>query len=303
MTTNAAWPELILEDWQDTLATLHMWTQIVGKIRLETTPLVNHWWNVPLYVSARGLTTSPMPYGDRIFEIEFDFIDHKLRIDRSDGARTKLNLRPQTVADFYKKLMDTLDRLGIHVKIWTMPVEVPSPFSAIREAIRFEEDRVHKSYDPAYVNRFWRALVSIDEVFKGFRARYIGKVSPAHFWWGSFDHAVTRFSGRPAPPREGADKITAEGYSHENISHGFWPGGNGSQAAFYSYTAPAPAGLDGAKVKPAEAFYSTEMSEFFLPYDVVRKSASPEATLMDFCQTTYEAGANLANWDRKALER
>jgi len=300
---NNHWPELILEDWQDTLATLHMWTQIVGKIRLETTPLVNHWWNVPLYVSARGLTTSPMPYGDRIFEIEFDFIDHKLRIDRSDGARTKLNLRPQTVADFYKKLMDTLDRLGIHVKIWTMPVEVPSPFSAIREAIRFEEDRVHKSYDPAYVNRFWRALVSIDEVFKEFRARYIGKVSPAHFWWGSFDHAVTRFSGRPAPPREGADKITAEGYSHDNISHGFWPGGNGVQAAFYSYTAPEPAGLPQAPVRPEQAFYSQDMKEFLLPYDAVRQSSSPENALMEFCQSTYEAGANLAGWDRAALER
>jgi hypothetical protein len=302
MTTDH-WPELILAEWQDTLATLHMWTQIVGKIRLETTPLVNHWWNVPLYVSARGLTTSPMHYGDRIFEIEFDFIDHKLWIDCSDGARTKLNLRPQSVADFYQELMVTLNRLGIRVEIWTMPVEVPSPFSAVREAIRFEEDRVHKSYDAAYANRFWRALVSVDEVFKQFRARFIGKVSPAHFWWGSFDHAVTRFSGRPAPPREGADKITIEAYSHEVISHGWWPGGNGFEAAFYAYAAPEPKGFGEAKVKPEAAFYSKDVSEFFLPYDAVRKSSSPEAALMDFCQSTYEAGANLAKWDRKALER
>jgi hypothetical protein len=303
MSTNNNWPELILEDWQDTLATLHMWTQVVGKIRLETTPLVNHWWNVPLYVSARGLTTSPMPWKDRIFEIEFDFVDHKLRIDCNDGARATHNLRPQSVAAFYNELMTTLHHFGIKVKIWTTPVEVPSPSSAVREAIPFEEDRVHKSYDADAVNSFWRALVSIDEVFKDFRTRFIGKVSPVHFWWGSFDHAVTRFSGRPAPPREGADKITAEGYSHENISHGFWPGGNGNQAAFYAYCAPEPVGLGDTKVKPAAAFYSKEMSEFFLPYDAVRQSSSPEDALMEFCQTTYEAAADLAKWDRAALER
>ena len=301
--SNAAWPELILEEWQDTLATVHMWTQIVGKIRLETTPLVNHWWNVPLYVTARGLTTSPMPYRDRIFEIEFDFIDHKLRIACNDGATATLDLRPQTVAAFYKEVIEALNGLGIDVKIWTMPVEVPGPSTAVREAIPFEQDNTHKSYDGQYVNRFWRALVSIDEVFKDFRTRFLGKVSPVHFWWGSFDHAVTRFSGRPAPPREGADKITAEGYSHENISHGFWPGGNGAQAAFYAYSAPEPAGLGEAKVKPAAAFYSKEMNEFFLPYDAVRQSSSPEEALMDFCQSTYEAAANLAKWDRKALER
>lgn len=301
--TNNNWPELILEEWQDTLATLHMWTQIVGKIRMKQTPLINHWWNVTLYVSARGLTTLPMRYGDRIFEIEFDFIDHKLRIDCSDGALTTLDLRPQTVADFYKELMGALHSLDIDVKIWTMPVEVPSPFSAVREAIHFEEDQVHKSYDADYVNRFWRALVSIDDVFKQFRARFIGKVSPVHFWWGSFDHAVTRFSGRQAPPRKVTDAWTQEAYSHEVISHGFWPGGNGQQAAFYAYSAPAPAGLGEAEVKPAEAFYSNEMSEFFLPYDAVRQSSSPESSLIDFCQSTYEAGASLAGWDRKALER
>jgi hypothetical protein len=301
--SNTNWPELILEDWQDSLATLHMWSQVVGKIRLETTPLVNHWWNVPLYVSARGLTTSPMRHRDRIFEIEFDFIDHTLRIDCSDGAVTTLALRPQSVADFYQELMTTLRGLNIDVKIWTMPVEVPSPFSAVREAIPFEHDQTHKSYDAAYVNRFWRALVSIDDVFKQFRARFVGKVSPVHFWWGSFDHAVTRFSGRPAPPREGADKITIEAYSHEVISHGFWPGGNGFQAAFYAYAAPEPKGFGDEKVKPGAAFYSKDVSEFFLPYDAVRQSSSPEDALMDFCESTYAAGANLAAWDRKALER
>lgn len=293
---NNPWPELILEEWQDTLATVHMWTQIVGKIRLELTPLVNHWWNVPLYVSARGLTTSPIKYQDRIFEIEFDFIDHKLRIECSDGDMTNLELHPQSVADFYRKVMTALHELDIDVKIWPMPVEIPNP-------IRFDQDNVHKSYDAAYVHRFWHALVLIDEVFKEFRSRFIGKVSPVHFWWGSFDHAVTRFSGRAAPPREGADRITMEAYSHEVISHGFWPGGNGVQAAFYSYTAPEPAGLPESKIKPAAAFYNTDMREFLLPYDAVRQSPSPETALMDFCQSSYEAGANLAGWDRKALER
>ncbi len=294
--TENPWPTLILEEWQDTLATLHMWTQIVGKIRLAQTPLVNHWWNVPLYVSARGLTTSPMPYRDRIFEIEFDFLDHQLRIECSDGASKTLALRPQSVAEFYQETMAALHDLGIDVKIWPMPVEVPNP-------IRFDHDQTHKSYDAGYANRFWRALVCIDDVFKEFRARFIGKVSPVHFWWGSFDHAVTRFSGRPAPPRESADRINAEAYSHEVISHGFWLGGNGVQAAFYSYTAPEPAGLAESQIKPASAFYSQDMKEFLLPYDAVRQSPSPETALMDFLQSTYEAGANLAKWDRKALER
>ena len=294
--SKSAWPSLVLEEWQDTLATLHMWTQIVGKIRLKLTPLVNHWWNVPLYVSARGMTTSPMTYDDRIFEIEFDFIDHNLRIECSDGALTALALRPQSVADFYQELMSALRGLGMDVKIWPVPVEIPNP-------IRFDQDQIHKSYDADYANRFWRALVNIDGVFKEFRARFIGKVSPVHFWWGSFDHAVTRFSGRPAPPREGADKTTQEAYSHEVISHGFWLGGNGVEAMFYAYAAPEPAGFSESKIKPAEAFYSQDMKEFFLPYDAVRQSASPEHTLMEFLQSTYEAGANLAKWDRKALER
>src|SRR6266478_6385073 len=291
------WPVLRFAEWQDTLATLHMWTQVVGKIRLKQTPLVNHWWNVPLYVSARGLTTTAMPYRDgRVFEIEFDFIDHKLRIECSDGAAKILDLRPQSVADFYREIMAALHELGLEIKIWTMPVEVPNP-------IRFEIDREHSSYDSEYANRFWRALVKIDDVFKEFRARFIGKVSPVHFWWGSFDHAVTRFSGRPAPPRDGADKITVEAYSHEVISHGFWPGGNGVQAAFYSYTAPEPAGLPESSIEPRAAFYSKDMKEFLLPYEAVRNSPSPETALMDFLQSTYEAGANLAKWDRKTLER
>jgi hypothetical protein len=294
--TNHDWPILILEVWQDTLATLHMWTQIVGKIRMKQAPLVNHWWNVTLYVSARGLTTSPMPYQDRIFEIEFDFIDHQLRVECSDGALKTLALRPQTVADFYQEVFAALHGLGMDIKIWPMPVEIPAP-------IRFDQDQTHKSYDAEYANRYWRALVNVDEVFKEFRSRFIGKVSPVHFWWGSFDHAVTRFSGRVAPPREGADKMTQEAYSHEVISHGFWPGGNGVQAAFYSYTAPEPAGLAESQIKPAAAFYSQDLKEFLLPYDAVRQSPSPETALMDFLQSTYEAGANLAKWDRKALER
>jgi hypothetical protein len=297
---NNPWPELKFSEWQDTLATLHMWTQVVGKIRLKTTPLVNHWWNVPLYVSARGLTTSAMPYRDgRVFEIEFDFIDHQLLIKCSDGSTTMLRLRPQSVADFYAEVMSALRGLGMEMRIWTMPVEVPNP-------IRFEEDQ-RASYDSEYVNRFWRALVKMDEVLKEFRARFIGKVSPVHFFWGSFDLAVTRFSGKPAPEREGADFMTREAYSHEVISHGWWPGNKDMEAAFYSYTTPEPAGLadvvSQGKILPAQTFYSSEMKEFFLLYDDVRKAASPEKALMDFSQTTYEAGANLAGWDRAALER
>ena len=277
-----------------------MWTQVVGKIRLKQTPLVNHWWNVPLYVSARGLTTSAMPYKERIFEIEFDFIDHQLLIKCSDGSTTTLALRPQSVADFYAEVMAALRGLDIKIRIWTMPVEVPNP-------VRFTDDHEHKSYDAQYVNRFWHALVTMDEVLKEFRARFIGKVSPVHFFWGSFDLAVTRFSGRPAPPRENADVITREAYSHEVISHGWWPGNKDMEAAFYSYTTPEPAGLadtvNQGKILPAQTFYNAEMKEFFLMYDDVRQSASPERTLMDFCQTTYEAGANLAGWDRAALER
>ena len=297
--TNESWPELKFSEWQDTYATLHMWTQVVGKVRLKQTPLVNHWWNVPLYVSARGLTTSAMSYDERIFEIEFDFIDHVLVIKCSDGAEKRLPLRPQSVAAFYAEVMAALRELGLEVEIWTMPVEVPNP-------IRFEDDHDHASYDAEYANRFWRTLVKIDEVLKEFRARFIGKVSPVHFFWGSFDMAVTRFSGKVAPERPGADLITREAYSHEVISHGFWPGNKDMEAAFYSYTAPEPAGLAETKVLPASAFYSKEQKEFFLSYEAVIKpdaSGSPEKTLMDFLQSTYEAGATLAHWDREALER
>ena len=283
---NDSWPELKYSEWQDTCATLHMWTQVVGKIRLKQTPLVNHWWNVPLYISARGLTTSAMSYRDRIFEIEFDFIDHVLIIKCSDGAEKRLPLRPQSVADFYAEVMAALRELGMNIRIWSMPVEVPNP-------IRFEADREHASYDADYANRFWRVLVKIDEILKEFRAGFIGKVSPVHFFWGSFDMAVTRFSGRLAPARPEADLITREAYSHEVISHGFWPGNKDMDAAFYSYTAPEPIGLAEAKAQPAATFYSKEMKEFFLPYAAVREpdqSGSPDKKLMDFLQTTYEAG-------------
>ncbi len=298
-----AWPELKLGEWRDTLATLHMWTQIVGKIRLELTPLVNHWWNVPLYVSARGLTTTAIPYGERVFEIEFDFIEHELAIRCSDGQTQRVELRPRSVASFYRDVMSNLAALGIEVKIWTMPVEVPSPFSAVQEGIPFERDEKHASYDAEYTNRFWRALVSIDDVFKKFRAHFVGKVSPVHFFWGSFDHAVTRFSGRPAAPRDGADKITLEAYSHEVISHGWWPGGGDFEASFYSYASPDPGGLASSSVRPADAQYFDDLGEFLLPYDAVRRSAQPEETLMEFLQSTYDAGADAAQWDRDLLER
>ena len=291
------WPSLPLEEWEETRATLHMWTQIVGKIRLVQSAPVNHWWQVPLYLTARGLTTSPMPYGARSFEIEFDFIGHQLLIKCSDGATKTIALVPRSVAEFYRLLMEALSSLGIEVSIYTMPVEIPDP-------IRFTEDEVHASYDAEYANRFWRVLVQADKVFKEFRARFIGKVSPVHFFWGSFDLAVTRFSGRRAPEREGADAITREAYSHEVISHGFWPGGGEMKgAAFYSYNSPEPAGLGDQAIKPEQAFYSKEMSEFLLVYDDVRGAAQPEEALMQFLQTTYEAGATLANWNRKELER
>jgi hypothetical protein len=303
------WPELPLDEWQDTYATLHMWTQIVGKIRLAQTPLVNHWWNVPLYVTARGLTTSAMPYEDRTFQIDFDFIDHQLIIKCDDGATEAIALVPRSVADFYREVMRALRVLGIEVKIWPVPVEVQDP-------IPFEQDDKNASYDAEYANRFWRILVQIDRVFTEFRSRFIGKSSPAHFFWGSFDHAVTRFSGRRAPEREGADKITREAYSHEVISHGFWPGMRASgpverdksdgliyAPAFYAYAAPEPPGLSKEPIRPQQAFYSTAMKEFILLYDDVRQAASPEDALMEFLQSTYEAGARLAGWDRAELER
>ena len=291
------WPELPLEAWKDTYATLHMWTQIVGKVRLALSPRVNQWWEVTLYVTPLGLTTSPIPYKDGIFEVEFDFIHHRLLIRTSHDTERVMALVPRSVADFYKEFIECLASLDIHVKIWKMPCEVPNP-------IAFDRDTQHASYDPEYANRLWRILVSVDEIFKEFRSRFIGKNSPVHFFWGSFDLAVTRFSGRRAPPREGADPVTQEAYSQEVISAGFWPGGGDIQgAAFYAYAAPEPSGFAEARIAPAKAFYHPQMHEFLLMYDEMRRSSDPKATLMEFLQSTYDSGANLANWDRKELEK
>jgi hypothetical protein len=297
MKQSEAWPELPLAAWKDTYATLHMWTQIVGKVRLALSPNINHWWGTALYVTARGLTTSAIPYAKGIFEIRFDFIAHALQIETSLGESRSFRLVPRTVADFYKEFRGAIESLGIEVKIWGMPVEVPRP-------VRFELDKEHASYDSEYAYRFWRVLASVNPVFQRFRAGFIGKVSPVHFFWGSFDLAVTRFSGRRAPERPGADLITKAGYSHELISVGFWPGDGEviKDAAFYAYSAPELAGFKDSTVLPAKAFYSREKSEFFLMYDDVRSSESPEQSLLDFCQSTYDAGANLAHWDRAELE-
>lgn len=292
-----SWPVLPLKSWQDTCATLHMWTQVAGKVRLALTPQLNHWWNVPLYLNARGLTTSPIPFGQRTFELSFDFIDHRLVLNLSDGLVKTLPLAPIAVADFYQDVMRLLRDAGIGVKIWKMPVEVPDP-------IPFDEDRVHASYDAESARTFWRILLAVHEVFYEFRSRFIGKCSPVHFFWGSFDLAVTRFSGRRAPERPGADAMTREAYSHEVSSVGFWPGGGGIEdAAFYSYTVPEPPGFREAAVRPGGAFYHPQLSEFILMYDEVRTSPSPAAALLEFCQSTYEAAATLGNWDRGALEK
>jgi len=291
------WPSLPLDSWEDTRATLHMWTQIVGKVRLALTPLVNHWWNVTLYVTARGLTTSIIPYGERSFELRFDFFKHQLVLETSDGSVKALPLEPRSVADFYHEFMSMLRAENINVKIWHMPVEITNP-------IAFDQDRVHASYDPKSVENFWRILVSVDAIFKQFRSRFIGKSSPVHFFWGSFDLALTRFSGRKAPERPGADKMTQEAYSHEVSSVGFWPGTSGmSDAAFYSYAAPEPNGFKQARVQPNAAAYNPSLGEFLLPYEDVRKSESPSSALLQFCQSTYDAAANLGKWDRLALER
>ena len=292
-----AWPELPLAQWRETYHNLHMWTQIVGKVRLGLSPRTNHWWNVPLYVNAHGLTTSPIPYAGGAFEVQFDFVEHKLLIDRCDGPGTALALEPRTVAEFYAQFMKALRELEIGVTIWPRPVEVPDP-------VAFAEDRLYRAYDADAAHRFWRMLVSCDAVFKQFRAGFLGKSSPVHFFWGSFDLAVTRFSGRRAPERPGADAITREAYSHEVISAGWWPGGSGVDGpAFYAYAAPEPAGFDQQRVRPPAAFYHPQLKEFILMYDEVRKAASPEAALLDFLQSTYEAAATLARWDRESLER
>jgi Family of unknown function (DUF5996) len=295
MTTDS-WPALPFENWAETYATLHMWTQIVGKVRLKLTPLVNHWWNVPLYVGARGLTTSAIPYEGRVFEIQFDFVDHKLLLETNEGLIKTLALRPLSVADFYQEFMAMLQSADINVKIWRMPVEVPDP-------IPFDEDRAHASYDPEYAHRLWQILASSNRVLTDFRSRFIGKCSPVHFFWGSFDLAVTRFSGRRAPPRPGADSITVEAYSHEVSSVGFWPGNKTQEAVFYSYAAPAPEGFADRPIRPSAALYDKQLGEFIVPYEDVRKSPSPDAALLEFCQSTYDAAATLAHWDREALER
>lgn len=292
-----SWPSLPLAAWKETRATLHMWTQIVGKVRLALTPKVNHWWNVPLYVSLRGLTTSPIPYGERAFELEFDFLDNKLCLRLSNGVSQELPLKPQSVADFYRDFLAMLHAAGIQVEIRKMPVEIPNP-------IAFDQDHIHASYDREYAHRFWRILLSTHEVVEEFRARFVGKTSPVHFFWGSFDLAVTRFSGRRAPERPDADSITREAYSHEAISAGFWPGGEVvNDAAFYTYAAPEPPGFAQQRVRPQAAFYQPNLKEFILMYEAVRSSKSPSNTLLEFLQSTYEAGANLGQWDRQALER
>lgn len=294
---SSQWPELKWSEWHQTADTLHMWTQIVGKTRLALSPLQAHWWNVPLYVSARGLSTSAMPYGRELLEVEFDFVSHDLKFRISSGATLCTPLRPQSVAEFYSEYQRSLAALGVSVHIHAIPVEVKTP-------IPFDQDHQHASYDPEYAHRFWRVLVLADQIFQQFSSRFIGKISPVHFFWGSFDLAVTRFSGRRAPAREGVDAITREAYSHEVISAGFWPGTGGfGEAAFYSYTAPAPAGLDAERIRPASAKYEPALGEFIYRYDDLRIEPKPEEALLDFLQTSYEAGARLAAWDRNSLER
>jgi hypothetical protein len=301
MSAQDAWPELPYVAWKDTCATLQLWTQIVGKIRLAQTPWLNHSWHVPLYVTARGLTTSPIPHAAGIFEIAFDFIAHSLVITSSDGRSRGLALRPQSVATFYAAVMRELDELGLKVHINETPSE-------IADAVPFSRDHVHAAYDAEYAQRFWRVLLEVSRVFAQFRTGFLGKSSPVHFFWGSFDLAVTRFSGRPAPPHPGGvpnfpDAVAREAYSHEESSAGFWPGGGAiDYAAFYSYAYPEPAGFRTTRVQPDAAFFSAELSEFLLPYDAVRSAADPDATLLAFLDSTYVAAADAARWDRAALE-
>lgn len=296
-----SWPPLPLAQWQDTYATLHMWTQIVGKVRLAQAPMLNHWWQVPLYVTTRGLTTSPIPYGEVRFEISFDFLDHELRVQTSDGALRTLALAPRSVADFYHELMAALRALGLEVKIWTMPVEVPDPMP-------FDQDDKHHYYVAEHAQRFWRVLQQADRVLQQFRGGFLGKCSPVHFFWGSFDLAVTRFSGRMAPPHPGgiahmADWVTRLAYSHEVSSCGFWPGGGPvPEAVFYAYAYPEPDGFKEYAVRPQAAHYSDTMREFLLPYEAVRQAAQPDSMLLEFAQSTYEATAVRGGWDRQALE-
>jgi hypothetical protein len=299
--TDTTWSSLPVAAWQDTYETLHLWTQIVGKIRMALAPKINHWWHSTLYVTPRGLTTSVMFYGTRTIQISFDFLDHQLHIETSDGITRRIPLVPRSVADFYQDVMGTLRAIGIEVRIWTMPQEVQDP-------IPFEQDDKHAAYDPEYAQRFWRILVQANRVMTAFRSRFIGKCSPVHFFWGSFDLAVTRFSGRRAPEHPGgipnmADWVTREAYSHEVSSCGFWPGGGTVvEPVFYAYAYPVPEGFKDYPIQPKEAFYSSQMQEFILPYEAVRQADAPDEMLLAFLQSTYETAANLGKWDRAALE-
>jgi hypothetical protein len=291
------WPELKWSSWSQTADTLHMWTQIVGKTRLALAPLQAHWWNVPFYVSARGLSTSAMPYGPELLEVEFDFVSHDLRFRLSSGSHVSVPLRAQSVADFFAEYQRCLAALGVFVQIHPTPVELKNP-------IPFAEDHEHASYDSDYAHRFWRILVRLDQILQRFSSNFVGKISPVHFFWGSFDLAVTRFSGRPAPVRENADSITREAYSQEVISAGFWPGNGGfGEAAFYCYAAPQPAGLAAEPVKPASAKYNETLGEYIFKYDDMLAEKSPDEALVNFLQSSYDAAATLAKWDRPFLER
>jgi len=292
------WPSLPLAEWQDTHDTLHMWMQIVGKTRLALSPKQNHWWHVPLYVSARGLTTSPMPYGARTFEVDFDFIGHRLVVKTSDGAIREMALRPQAVADFYREYMALLAGLGISVKMWPVPTEVDHP-------IPFLEDRTHAAYDAGHANRFFRMLLQADRITKRFQGRFLGKTSPVHVFWGALDLACTRFNGRRSPePKDTEWFVLRESNSHEEISVGFWPGsGTVAEPAFYAYTRPEPPGLASAAIRPAAAYYSRDLADFILPYEALRSASSPDDAVLEFYQSAYDAGADLARWDRAALDR
>jgi uncharacterized protein DUF5996 len=300
-TNSLCWPELAYPAWRETCTTLHLWTQVVGKIRLARTPWLNHSWHVALYLTTRGLTTSPVFHGERAFQIDFDFLDHVLRIETSDGPRWQMPLQPRSVADFHSSVTAALADLSMPVAVDQLPNEVADP-------VRFSEDRVHCAYDPEYAQRFWRVLLQADRVLKAFRTGFLGKSSPVHFFWGSFDLAVTRFSGRRAPLHPGgvpnlADAVTREAYSHEVSSAGFWPGGGAIEyPAFYSYAYPAPEGFGAAPVQPEAAFFSQDMGEFILPYDAVRTANAPDAVLLDFLQSTYAAAADLGGWNRASLD-
>ncbi|HET6180640.1 MAG TPA: DUF5996 family protein [Candidatus Sulfotelmatobacter sp.] len=293
--TQELWPDLPYDAWKNTYATLHMWMQVVGKVALAQAPPLNHSWAIAMQVTPRGLTTRTLPHGDRTFTIQFDFIDHQLVIRASDGKTRTLALRPQTVADFYRQVMTTLDAMKLPVKIWPVPVELPTP------PIRFDLDTEHHSYDPEYANRCWRILSQAARVLTLSQCSFVGKCSPVHFFWGSFDLAVTRFSGRRAPPREGP-AFMREAYSHEVISHGFWPGSGLLEPVFYAYAVPEPPGLKDAPVQPEAAYYHRELSEFVLPYEAVRHADSPDSAILEFVGSTYDRAATLASWDRVALE-